>query len=670
MNSASTVERSLNVTEFAERLLQSEDLSIKLSPPGKETLDFVFQAPVDVPDEPARSAELKFGRLNNMLLPARPELVNEERRGELLHFFANHELLATELMALALVKFPDAPVAFRRGLLNTLLEEQRHTKWYLARMKECGITFGDLPVNRYFWDSVAPMETPLDYVTRLSLTFEQANLDYSRHYAGVMRDVGDTKTANILEQIYKDEITHVGYGLKWFRKWKAEGESDWEAFNRGLVFPLSPSRAKGNGAPFNTEGRRKAGIDSGFVEELEFFERSRGRTPDVYFFNPFYEEEIANRGRPTQNAAAQDIEHNLEFLAAFLAKREDVTLLRQLPSRQHLAMLRENGFVLPELVELDENGGIPRDSLLKRRRLHRLRPWGLSPACAKMLEPLVPQLPDAGKDVSLWNEEWATLGAKPPVVGKANEVTKCETWEKVVAATRGGGEFVAKAPWGASGRRNLKFDDLEKAKPWVEKTIASQGWAVIEPWCDRVFDFSAHYEMEKDGLRFIGFVRMENDRRGQFRAAEAGPKFLRPIDPEIARFLMETPEGADDPRLGFFTGTFMGELEKRFTAARYLGPIGIDAFVHRQEDGSLALRPVVEINCRFTMGRIAIELAKKINPTKTARLEIVRKEEFNFEVAPASEVSGSPARLSGGRICLNDPKTARRFLAVLSVPQL
>ncbi len=49
-----------------------------------------------------------------------------------------------------------------------------------AGMRE--VRFGDFTLNRFFWDSIAPMETPLDYVTRLSLTFEQANLDYAHHY--------------------------------------------------------------------------------------------------------------------------------------------------------------------------------------------------------------------------------------------------------------------------------------------------------------------------------------------------------------------------------------------------------------------------------------------------------------------------------------------------------
>jgi hypothetical protein len=39
--------------------------------------------------------------------------VDENCRSRLLHFFCNHELLAVERMALALLHFPDAPSSFR-----------------------------------------------------------------------------------------------------------------------------------------------------------------------------------------------------------------------------------------------------------------------------------------------------------------------------------------------------------------------------------------------------------------------------------------------------------------------------------------------------------------------------------------------------------------------------
>ena len=51
--------------------------------------------------------------------------------------------------------------------------------------------FGEIPVGDFFWQAIGPMETPMDFVTGLSLTLEQANLDYARHYAQVYRQLDD-----------------------------------------------------------------------------------------------------------------------------------------------------------------------------------------------------------------------------------------------------------------------------------------------------------------------------------------------------------------------------------------------------------------------------------------------------------------------------------------------
>ena len=92
-----------------------------------------------------------------------------------------------------------------------------------------------------------------------------------------------------------------------------------------------------------------------------------------------------------------------------------------------------------------------------------------------------------------------------------------------------------------------------------------------------------------------------------------------------------------------------------------------DAFVHRQKEGSLALRSVVEINCRYTMGRVAIELSRKIDTSKTARLELVQKGNLDLSTKPEPVLAGTLPRLTGGTISLNDPTQARRVLAALKI---
>ena len=271
----------MELREFAEQVLLATTLEEKLRAPEIFTDEHPGTALVNA-EAPGRPMELQFKTQDsaNAEFPGVHRLEKEQERGRLLHFFANHELLATELMALALLRFPDAPAAFRRGLLQTLKDEQAHTRLYMERMRACGIQFGALPVSGYFWRSVATMESPLDYVSRLSLTFEQANLDFCRHFARGFQAVGDAETAALLERIYRDEIGHVAYGLKWFRKWKNPGESDWDAFCRQLKFPLSPQRAKG--LALNIEGRRAAGLDENFVAELNVYSHSKGRTPTVF----------------------------------------------------------------------------------------------------------------------------------------------------------------------------------------------------------------------------------------------------------------------------------------------------------------------------------------------------------------------------------------------------
>src|SRR5206468_8910889 len=285
----------MELRDFAEEILFATTLEEKLRAPEAIT-DERPGTPIVAPATPGRPPGLRFksSRSRKADVPDTHRLEQQAERGRLLHFFANHELLATELMALVLLRFPEAPAAFRRGVLETLKDEQIHTRLYLDRMKECGLRFGELPVSGYFWRAISAMQAPMDYVAGLSLTFEQANLDFARHFARGFAAVGDAASARLLERIYRDEIGHVAHGLKWFRRWKNPRESDWDAFCRQLKFPLSPQRAKGT--TLNVEGRRAAGLEPAYIDQLAVYSQSNGRTPGVFVFNPFAEGHIA-RGK-------------------------------------------------------------------------------------------------------------------------------------------------------------------------------------------------------------------------------------------------------------------------------------------------------------------------------------------------------------------------------------
>jgi uncharacterized ferritin-like protein (DUF455 family) len=345
----------MELREFAEQVLFGTTLEQKLQFP-EEINDERPGGALIAPPCPGRPAELRFKSpgAGQGDFPGVHRLEQERERGRLLHFFANHELLATELMALALLRFPDAPAAFRRGVFQTLKDEQVHTRLYIQRMQECGIQFGEIPVSGYFWRAVSPMESPIDYVAGLSLTFEQANLDFCRDFARRFEAVGDGVTAALLEQIGRDEIGHVASGLKWFRRWKNPRQSDWEAFCRQLKFPLSPQRAKG--LTLNIEGRRAAGLDAGFIAELDVYSQSKGRTPGVFVFNPFAEARIAHGKSFTPVKSQQMLAEDLANLPQFLCRQDDIVLLPKRPSVEFLSTIKQAGFALPEFIELNKQG--------------------------------------------------------------------------------------------------------------------------------------------------------------------------------------------------------------------------------------------------------------------------------------------------------------------------
>jgi uncharacterized ferritin-like protein (DUF455 family) len=269
----------MKLNDFAKTILLGtrlhEDKLIELD--GELSLERSgFEDSFSVPLFPGRPLDLSLlSKRGKASFPALHLLHKPEVRGEVLHFFANHELLAMELMALVLLRFPDAPADFRMGIARTIQEEQSHLRLYIARMTELGVCFGDLPVSEYFWKTMKQMSSPIDFVVQMSLTFEQANLDFSHFFMKAVRAHGDERTGQILERVLLEEIGHVKHGLSWFNRWRTEGatqkeiqgESDWDAYVRLLPLPMTPRRAKGFEVPADIfrEVRKRAGFSEKFI---------------------------------------------------------------------------------------------------------------------------------------------------------------------------------------------------------------------------------------------------------------------------------------------------------------------------------------------------------------------------------------------------------------------
>lgn len=257
----------MEIRDWAHTILTSESLSEKLLQP--ETLTDFETGPALIIAEPARSLELRLQkRKKEEKLPALHDLKDQDNRAVCLHRFAGHELLAVEMMAFALLAFPDAPSSFRKGLAHTLKEEQGHVKLYCSRLNEMGVSFGSMPLYKHFWIHTPYIKSPLHYISTMSLTLEMANLDFAPMYGNGFLKGGDEKSSELMATILQDEIVHVRFGMHWLRKMKPDTMSEWETWIKLLEnSKLTPRRAKGR--HFQEEPRKKAGISAEWIQNLK-----------------------------------------------------------------------------------------------------------------------------------------------------------------------------------------------------------------------------------------------------------------------------------------------------------------------------------------------------------------------------------------------------------------
>jgi uncharacterized ferritin-like protein (DUF455 family) len=266
------------INDYCLHILRASTLEDKLIPPPKNLVNTV-EPSLSFPNKPSRPPNLEFSD-KKQKIPRLEHLNTAINRALTLHHFANHELMAIELFAYALLKFQTLPETNKREFLKTITEEQKHLRLYIKRMNELGLDFGDKPVNYIFWKYTPMMQTPETFSAIMSLSFEGANLDYSILYQHCFESFGDEQSGSIMEVIYRDEIKHVKRGLDILRASKPEGVTDWFYYSSLLSYPFTPRRAKGY--IYVPMSREKAGLDDSFITNLaQYTDEFSNRKPEI-----------------------------------------------------------------------------------------------------------------------------------------------------------------------------------------------------------------------------------------------------------------------------------------------------------------------------------------------------------------------------------------------------
>jgi uncharacterized ferritin-like protein (DUF455 family) len=258
----------MNVFDYAYTILSSKTLEGKLLTVEGITYDNNSSCKSLTFIKPVRPCDLHFKKKQKKF-PNREKLKTDEGKAMALSFFANHELLAIEMMAQALLKFPSIDKKVQKTLISTIEDEQVHFSLYRQRMQDLGYEFGDFPVNAFFWNQMSKMNSFSQFYAVVALTFEQANLDFASYYGEIFHEMGDSKTAAIFKVVYDDEIKHVARGRKHLDSEISDSEELWHHYTGLLPENVTPNRAKG--IIFNRVAREKAGLSDSYINNLESY---------------------------------------------------------------------------------------------------------------------------------------------------------------------------------------------------------------------------------------------------------------------------------------------------------------------------------------------------------------------------------------------------------------
>lgn len=195
-----------------------------------------------------------------------------------------------------------------------------------------------------------------------------------------------------------------------------------------------------------------------------------------------------------------------------------------------------------------------------------------------------------------------------------------------------GQRFVIKANFGFAGRgqRRVATTLTEADHRWLTNTLHRTGAVTVEPWLKNVCELGGQWEISQQGeVQLIGLTHLLSTSQGAY-----------------AGTCTRLPQLAQE-----FASAVVSAQRNVIELLRdegYAGPVGIDAMLHEYA-GEIRLRPVQDVNVRWTMGRLALawrDHFRRIGVSEegTWRHATHCDEPTAMELAPRTW-NGAPARL-------------------------
>lgn len=224
-----------------------------------------FQFDCTMPDRPVWPDDLQLALPAQM--PRRGRGGSLKGQIALWHALAHIEFVAIDLALDMAGRFGESQgPEFVSDFLAVAADEAMHFAILERKLDSLGSSYGALPAHDGLWS--AAQDTAHDVTARLAIVpmvLEARGLDVTPATLDRVRAQGDENGAKILERILDDEIRHVRFGSKHFRRNCAERGENPQKTWQNLVRTHFAGAIK---PPFNDSARSAAGLSRDFYESI------------------------------------------------------------------------------------------------------------------------------------------------------------------------------------------------------------------------------------------------------------------------------------------------------------------------------------------------------------------------------------------------------------------
>ncbi|TWT40188.1 hypothetical protein KOR42_49700 [Thalassoglobus neptunius] len=186
--------------------------------------------------------------------------------------------------------------------------------------------------------------------------------------------------------------------------------------------------------------------------------------------------------------------------------------------------------------------------------------------------------------------------------------------------------FVIKTELGQSGRGQIRSETpglTDSQVAWAKKRLQAGQRLFLEPRLTPILELGIQWDIPETGDPVIFAVtQLKSSPQGRYAQTIVHPNDL-PEEPTTAVL------------------SFQSQAVQRLQAEGYFGSVGIDAMIYQSPDNEIQIRPLQDINGRWTMGRLACFWAQHCFPNrKNVRWTHAR------ETPTPSAIRTSPTRIN------------------------